>query len=69
MIDQEGNEQQLVGEVGFTVLPDGNGEFAITVTPRWPQPTSALPVGRWTMRRPDTNVGVILTIAPRGPSA
>ena len=32
-MDEGGNEQQLEGEAGFTLLPNGYGELAITVTP------------------------------------
>ena len=33
VVDEGGNEQQLEGEAGFTLLPNGDGELAITVTP------------------------------------
>jgi hypothetical protein len=33
VLDEHDNERQLVGEAGFSVLPNGNGELAITVTP------------------------------------
>ena len=32
-IDDGGSERELLGEAGFVVLPDGNGELAMTVTP------------------------------------
>ena len=35
VLDADGTERQLEGEVGYTLLDDGNGELTITVTPRW----------------------------------
>jgi RimJ/RimL family protein N-acetyltransferase len=35
VLDNDHEEGCLVGEIGYTLLPDGNGELAITVTPRW----------------------------------
>jgi hypothetical protein len=38
VLDEGGDEQQLVGDAAFTLLPNGDGELAITVTPaalRW----------------------------------
>ncbi|MGE5286246.1 MAG: hypothetical protein ACM3ML_03390 [Micromonosporaceae bacterium] len=30
-----GTEDSLVAEAGYAILPDGNGEFALTVAPGW----------------------------------
>ncbi len=31
----DGDSEELVGEVGYDLLPNGDGEFALTVSPRW----------------------------------
>jgi RimJ/RimL family protein N-acetyltransferase len=35
VLDTHRAEGEFVGEVGYTLLADGNGELGITVTPRW----------------------------------
>ena len=31
----DGDDRTLVGEAGYTLLSDGDGELAITVDPEW----------------------------------
>jgi hypothetical protein len=35
LLDEGGHERRLVGEAGFTLLPNGDGEAAISVGARW----------------------------------
>ncbi len=34
-LDEHDDERRLVGEAGFTMLPNGDGELEITVAPEW----------------------------------
>jgi hypothetical protein len=35
LLDEHDHERRLMGEAGFTLLPNGDGELAITVNPEW----------------------------------